>query len=138
MAAVIQTPGVVGGAVMVVKVTGATSMANAGLGSILNPEGVPLLILQATWHVLTESTGAANIGIGITTAAAKATDILNDLDANGVAGQPFNGHVRQNGAKTQISNPAIWTATTYLTVTGSATSVGMVAYLMLEYIRLAE
>ena len=138
MSAAIQAPGAAGGGVLVVKVDGAASADAAGLGSILNPEGVPLLILRATWYVLVESTGSANIGIGITTAAAKGTDILNDLDANNVAGDVFNGHVMQNGAKTEITAPAIWTATTYLTITGSATSAGMEAYLLLEYVRLPE
>lgn len=138
MAAEIQTLGAAGGGVMVIKVDGAASTAAAGLGSIANPEGVPLLILRATWFVLVESTGAANIGIGITTAAAKGTDILNDLDANAVAGDAFNGFAMQNTAKTEITAPVIWTATTYLTFSGHATSVGMEAYLMLEYVRLPE
>ena len=123
---------------MVVKVEGAASIAAAGLGSIANPEGVPLLILRATWFVLDESTGASNISIGITTAAATATDILNALDANAVAGDAFNGFAMQNTAKTEITAPVIWATTTYLTLTGSATSVGMKAYLMLEYVRLPE
>lgn len=138
MAAEIQTLGAAGGGVMVVKVDGAASTANAGLGSILNPEGVPLLILRATWHILTQSTAAANIAIGITTAAAKGTDILNDLAAGSATGKVYNGHAMQNTAKTEIANPAKWTATTYLTITGSSTSVGMEAYLLLEYVRLAE
>ena len=138
MSAAIQAPGAAGGGVLVIKVDGAASADAAGLGSILNPEGVPLLILRATWYVLTESTGSANIGIGITTAAAKSTTILNDLDANNVEGDVFNGHVMQNGAKTEITAPAIWTATTYLTFSGHATSVGMEAYLLLEYVRLPE
>ena len=35
------------------------------------------------------------------------------------------------------SPTALWTPTTYLTATGSATTAGLVAKLFLEYIRLA-
>ena len=136
MSATIQAPGAVGGGVLVIKVEGAASTAAAGLGAIANPEGVDLLILRTTWFVDVESTGSANISIGVTTAAAKATDILNALDANGATGKAYNGHAMQNTAKTEISAPAIWSAAKYITFTGSATSVGMVAYLMVEYVRL--
>jgi len=136
MSATIQAPGAVGGGVLVIKVEGEASTAAAGLGSILNPEGVDLLILRTTWFVDVESIGSANIGIGITTAAAKATDILNDLDANGAAGKAYNGHAMQNTAKTEITAPAIWSSDKYLTITGSAASTGLVGYLMVEYVRL--
>jgi len=119
------------------RITGAASTANAGLGSIANPEGVDLLILRATLNFVTPSDGAANLGIGVTTAAAKATDILNDLDVNGVAADSvYNGFAMQNTAKTAITAPAIWTAAKYVTLTGSATTAGLDAVLMIEYVRL--
>lgn len=136
MSAEIQALGAVGGGVMVIKVTGAATTDAAGLGSIANPEGVDLLILRTTWFVDTESAGSANISIGVTTAAAAATDILNALDANGAAGKAYNGHAMQNSAKTEITAPAIWSSSKYITITGSASSAGMVAYLMIEYVRL--
>ena len=117
------------GGVLSYRITGAASTANAGLGSIANPEGVDLLILRATLNFVTPSDGAANLGIGVTTAAAKATDILNDLDVN-------NGFAMQNTAKTAITAPAIWTAAKYVTLTGSATTAGLDAVLMIEYVRL--
>jgi hypothetical protein len=136
MSAAIEALGAVGGGVLVIKVTGAAVTANAGLGAIANPEGVDLLILRTTWFVDVESTGSANISIGVTTVAAAATDILNALDANGAAGKAYNGHAMQNSAKTEITAPAIWSAAKYITITGSATSAGMVAYLMVEYVKL--
>ena len=64
-------------------------------------------------------------------------DILNDLAAGGaIDDKVYNGHVMQNGAKTEITAPALWTSTTYLTFTGSADTSGLTARLYLEYIRL--
>ena len=136
MSASVQPPG--RGGVMDILIEGAASTDAAGLGSILNPEGVDLLILRSTLYIVTPSTGSAAVSIGITTAAAAATDILNALDLQTTAGYCFNGHAMQNTAKTQISAPAVWDDDKYLTVTGAATTVGLEAHLLLEYVRLGE
>jgi hypothetical protein len=121
---------------LTIDITGAASAAAAGLGSLANPEGVTLVITRATYVQLTAglSTGAANLAIGITTAAAKATDILNDYDCH-TAQAVVNGCTIQTTASTAMTAPALWTPTTYLTFTGSATTVGLSATLYLEYIR---
>ncbi len=123
---------------MSIRIAGAASTDAAGLGSILNPEGVNLLILRASLVVLTPSTGSAAVSIGITTVAATATDILNALDLQVTANYCYNGFAMQNTAKTQISAPALWTPTTYLTITGAATTVGLDALLLLEYVRVDD
>lgn len=116
-----------------IAITGAASTDNAGLGSLANPFGVNVVILRSTLYVGTASTGAANLGIGVTTAAAKATDILNDLDINGATeGGFYNGHAMQNTAKTAITAPAVWTTSKYVTLTGSASTVGFTGTLYLE------
>lgn len=122
---------------MVIDITGVASVAAGGQGYIANPEGVALLITKSTIQFIAPSDASGNLGIGIgATAATKGTDILNDLDANTPsAGDWYNGHARQNTAKTQASAP-IWGASQYLTFTGSATLAGLVARLYLEYIRL--
>ncbi len=121
---------------MHIKVTGAASTAAAGLGSLLNPEGVPLVILRSQLYIETPSTGAANLSAGITTAAASATDILNALAVGGaITGKVYNGNTIMPTAKTEITEPAVWTADKYLTLTGSATTVGLVAHLYVEYVR---
>jgi len=123
---------------LTIDITGVASTANGGIGALLNPEGVALLITKSTFHFIAPSTGAANLGVGIgATAATKGTDVLNDLDVNGVAAASwYNGHARQNTAKTAITAPATWGATEYLTFTGSATTAGLSGRLYLEYIRL--
>lgn len=123
---------------LTIDIIGVASTASGGIGALLNPEGVSLLITKATFHFIAPSDGAANLGVGIgATAATKGTDVLNDLDVNGVAAASwYNGHARQNTAKTAITAPAVWGATEYLTFTGSATTVGLSGRLYLEYIRL--
>lgn len=122
---------------LTIDITGVASTANGGVGSLANPEGVTLLITKSTFHFIAPSDGAANLGVGIAaTAATKGTDVLNDLDVNGVAAASwYNGHERQNTAKTVINAP-VWVSTEYLTFTGSASTVGLSARLYLEYIRL--
>lgn len=122
---------------LAIDITGVASTDAGGVGALANPEGVSLLITKATFYFATPSTSAANLGVGIAAdATTKATDILNDLDVNGVAaGSWYNGHARQNTAKTAISAPAVWTTTKYLTFTGSATTAGLTGTLYLEYYR---
>jgi len=127
-----------GRGVLTIDVTGAVAATAGGIGAVANPEGASILVLRTTWRVITPSTGAANVGIGIVAnATTKGTDILNDLAANGaIMGKVYNGHAMQNTAKTEITAPAVWGATDYLTFTGSADSTGLVARLYVEYIRL--
>ncbi len=122
---------------MSIAITGAAAATSGGQGAILNPEGVSVLITNALLYTITESTGSANLGIGVAAAATtKGTDILNDLDMNGVT-EPgmYNGFARQNTAKTEKTAPAIWGATQYITFTASATMVGFTGVLYLEYVR---
>ena len=77
------------------------------------------------------------LGIGVAASGAKGTDILNDATVNGLtSGHLYNGHARQNSAKTQISAPAVWTPTSYVTFTASADMTGYTGTLYLEYLRL--
>jgi len=133
-----EIAGVNTGGLLRIDITGGASTANAGLGAIANPEGVPLLITRGVLRYKTASTGAANLSIGIAADnASAATDLINALAANGVsANDCYNCHARQNTAKTAIAVPVLWTATKFLTITGSATTAGMTAELFIEYIRL--
>lgn len=126
-----------GRGVLAIKITGVASTDNGGIGAVLNPEGVNCVILRTTFYAHTPSTGAANLGVGVAAnATTKATDILNDLDAQTMtADTMWNGHAMQNTAKTQISAPALWQAGYYITFTGSATTVGFEGYLFVEYVR---
>lgn len=129
-----------GRGVLAIRIDGTTSTANAGQGAIANPEGCDVLILRGTLVVHSASTGAANISIGVAAdASSAATDIVNALAMNGVSAQTaYNCFAMQNSAKTAITAPALWTASKYVTITGSASLVGLEATLLLEYVRVDE
>lgn len=120
---------------LVVPLTGVVATTGGAIASVANPEGVTLVPVQSVLYITTASTGAANISIGIgATATTSATDIINALAINGVSAPlAYNGQVLD--AKTAL--PAVWTTSTYLTVTGSADSSGFVGKLYVQYIRTA-
>lgn len=125
-----------GKGVLAIDLVGGTSTDNGGLGAVKNPEGGSVIILRTTFYGKTNSTGAANLGIGVAAdAVTKATDILNDLAMAAVAGKMYNGHAMQNTAKTEITAPALWTADKYITFTGSASTAGLTGTLYVEYVR---
>ncbi len=120
---------------LTVDITGVASAANAGMGQILNPEGVRLAITRVYAYFATGSTGAANLDVGIGASGAKASDILSafDMIEATVGGKAFFGvQVPVNEAEQTV----IWETTEYLTFTGSASSVGLAGKLFVEYIRL--
>ena len=119
-----------------IDITGAASATNAGLGEIANPEGCTLGITRAFLYFATGSTGAANLDIGIGASGAKCTDIVAAMDViQATVGGKFIYGPAAQVAKTE-GTTAKWTSTTYLTFTGSATTVGLAAKLYVEYIRL--
>src|SRR5689334_1930203 len=106
-----------------VKLTGALSTANAGLGAVANPEGVKLGILRTYLYARTGSTGAVNLDVGITTEAAKGTNILSTFDGiqATIGGKLFNC---QAVPVNETEDAVVWDADKFLTFTGSASSVG--------------
>ena len=122
-----------------VDITGVASTDAAGIGEVLNPEGVDVTILQAWLYTITESTGSANLGCGIAATGVKATDLLNDMDINGVTeGALINCFAPQATAETELSDPADWPSDEYITFTGSATTVGYTGKLLVQYVRQAS
>jgi len=126
----------VGRGFLTIDITGVASTDAAGIGEVLNPEGVDVTILRAYLIVTTESTGSANLGIGVAATGVKATDLWNDKDVNGLTeGALYNCFAHQVTAETVLSDPVDWDSDKYITFTGSATSVGFTGKLCLEYIR---
>lgn len=124
------------GGMLKITLTGAASTANAGLGSLANPEGVKLGILRTYLYARTGSTGAVNLDVGFTTVAAKGTDVLSTFDGiqGTIGGKLF---YCQAVPVNETEDAVVWDADKYLTFTGSATSVGLDADLYVEYVRLA-
>lgn len=120
-----------------IVLTGAASTDNAGLGALANPEGVLLGITRVFAYFRTGSTGAANLDVGVTTVAAKASDVCSAMDViQATVGGKLIHLPAVQVAETE--NPtAKWAANTYLTFTGSASTAGLDADVYVEYIRLA-
>lgn len=138
MTAKIKSDGAFGGNRLRIEITGAASAANGGQGNLLNPFGVPVLVRGAELHTLVASTGAATLSAAVGVASgAGGTDLLDTATVNGLAANHvYNCFAPQGTAKTAISAPAVWTATTYLSLTASATMVGYHGYLLLDCIPL--
>jgi hypothetical protein len=122
------------GGVVCFDIVGAASVAAGGIGAVANPFGEAVAIVGEFLYVTTNSTGAANLSIGIGAEAAASTDIINALAMAAAAGIIYQG-AADAGAKTAVV-PAIWTTALYLNVAGSASTVGLVAKLFLQIIRL--
>ena len=120
-----------------VPVTGTTSTDGGAMCSVANPEGQTVYILRSYLVVLTASTGAANINVGVgATAATDASDMINALAINGaITNKIYNGSTIQATTKTEVSAPAAWTSDKFVTATGSASSAGFTGTLYSEYIR---
>jgi len=112
-------------------------VATGAQGSILNPEGVPLLITHAYWYQHVAAGAAATLQVGIGTLAAASSDIINALAINATAGTVWNGKATTDASKAALTTPAIWTPTTYLNfTTAAASALGAVGKMLVEYIRL--
>ena len=120
---------------LVIDITGVASVANAGIGQVLNPEGKKLGILRTYAYFETGSTGATNLDVGVGVSGAKGTDILSTFDGieATVGGKLF---YCQAVPVNETEDAVIWEATEYITFTGSGSSVGLVGKLFVEYIRL--
>jgi hypothetical protein len=125
------------GGMFKIRLTGAASAANAGLGVVANPEGVLLGITRVFGYFRTGSTGAANLDIGVTTVAAKGSDICSAMDViEATVGGKFIFLPAALSAETETTT-AKWAADTYITFTGSASTAGLDADIYVEYVRLA-
>jgi hypothetical protein len=116
-----------------IPLTGATLFAGGEIGAQLNPEGVPLIIVDVKIYVDTPSTGAANINVGIAANGTTSdTDMINALAINGaITGKAYHGMT----ALAAKGEAQVWGTTQYITATGSADSSGFTGRLFVQYIR---
>ena len=120
---------------LTIDLTGAVSTDNGGLGEVANPEGVDLPITRSYVYFESGSVGAANLDVGVAATGVKGTDVLSSFDVieATVGGKAF---YCQAVPVNETEEAVIWEADEYLTFTGSATTVGLVGKLFLEYVRL--
>ena len=123
---------------MSIPLVGVAATTGGAIASVANPEGVTLLITRAIVYCATNSTGAANLTVGVgATATTAATDIMTALALAAAAGLAYNGLTIITATATLLNSAAMWTATTFVTAQGSATTAGFTGTLFIEYIRVA-
>ena len=121
---------------MAIDIVGVASVAAAGQGQILNPEGVDLLILRSTLYIITPATAAALMSIGFAATGVLSVDLIDALSMVQTAKTIWNGHAPQFTAKSETTAP-LWEAEQYLTFsTVNQSALPLHAILFLDYIRL--
>jgi hypothetical protein len=127
----------VGHGMLVIDIAG--SATTHDLGNILNPEGVPLAILETVVYVETAglATCDCHVGIGAASTGVGQADVII-IQVDSTAGTAWNG-THSVAANTEITVPAIWHAADYMTFyTDTAYSTGFVGKLFCRYLRLTD
>jgi len=117
-------------------ITGTASVVAAAHGSEANPVGCSVHIVKAYLLVKTQSTAAGELSIGITTAAAKATDVWTTTAMNTqTEGSVYNCFADTTAAVT-VFPTAVWTSALFLTFSNETASLaGFTGTLFLEVVR---
>lgn len=120
----------------------ATAGGVNALGSILNPEGVQVQVLDAYLYTTVASAAAATLDIGINaTIDTDSTEMCAALAINAAAPNVkriCGGNVASESALTAGQNGVLWPATSYLVFFNPAAQISTAfrANLFLEYLRL--
>lgn len=119
---------------LAIPVAGVTATTGGAIVSQANPENASLIVTRAVLHRTTKSTGAANADIGIGSSATTSYDnLLDGVDVGAAEGAEDNVDEQgTNGLSTML-----WPAAHFLTMTGSASTAGLVGTLYVQYIRAA-
>ena len=117
-----------------VDFVGTTATTGGAICSIPNPEGVDLFILRSFVLFTTASTGSATIDVGVAAAATtSASDCISALEASSTTGKLYNASAIIHATKTEVT--VDWPSDYFVTITGSATTAGLVGTLFIEYVR---
>lgn len=116
-----------------IPLLGATAFAAGELGSVRNPEGVPLILTDVKLYVEAPSTGAANINVGINASpTAPDADLIAALAINGAIGGTAYHGIPAFVAKGAVQ---VWGTAEYITASATADSTGFRGRLYISYIR---
>ena len=104
-----------------------------GVLSLLNPEGVDLIITRLVLDVTTVATAACTVDAGLASAATtSADDLIDGLDVNGATGVFDN--IDDQGTNGQSC--LRWESDYYLTISmASGAAAGLAGYAYIEYLR---
>lgn len=114
----------------VADLAGVAATTGGAILALANPEGVALIIDKVVMDITTKSTGAASVDVGIAANGTTTSDTLMDGVDVGTAAILADNITNKgtNGLPT-----VKWGATQYLTITGTATTVGLVGRLYVQY-----
>lgn len=112
------------------RINGVAAITGGAILAWPNPENVPIIIDRIEIDVLTKSTGAANLSVG--TAANGTTSSANLIDtyAIGSTEKVVNNYDDKGTNGKSVQKMGL---SQFLTLTGSATTVGLVADLYVHY-----
>lgn len=113
-----------------IPIVGVAATTGGAILAWANPDIVPIIIDRVEIDVLTKSTGAANISVGIAADATTSSANLIDTYAIGSTEKVVNNvdDKSTNGKSVQKMS-----LTQFLTITGSATTAGLVANVYVHY-----
>jgi hypothetical protein len=116
-----------------IPLTGVVAHTGGDIANMLNPEGYDLIVTRCTVYMITASTGAANLNLGIGTSATEhdQTELCSALACNGaVTGKAYNGYANGDAADALV----IWPHDGYFVANASASTVGFTGYAFIDYI----
>lgn len=109
-----------------------TGTGAAGMLSVLNPEGVDVVIDNMTLDVTTVATAAATLAIGTAATSVSANNAMDAVDVHTATGQFDLVTNHGTAGKTKV----VWPATGFLTVSqGTGAIAGLVGVLNVHYFR---
>lgn len=115
------------------KVALAAVAGAAGALSLVNPEGVDLIITRLVLDITTPTTGACTLDAGVGSGATTSYDTLIDgLDANAAAGVFDNVENQGTNGKSAVR----WESDGYLTISEKTGAIaGLVGNAYIQYVR---
>ena len=120
-----------------IRVNGIAAAAGI-VGSVPNPEGVPIFIVDGHIHLITASALAVTVNIGIgASSIADYSDIVAAWPGNGAA-DTWWGVITKSATEVAEVSPGglAWPAASFLTVTTAAQASPLMVFdLYLQYIR---
>lgn len=118
----------------VIPLVGVASTSGGGIAAYIPKEGLPIIVTRTTLYVITKSTGAATVDVGVgTNATTDSGNLITACDVGSNSAVVYDNitDVGASGKSRQLCSGA-----QYVTVTGLASTVGMVATLYLEFIKI--
>lgn len=109
--------------------TGVAATSGGGLLALANPEGRDLIIDKVVMDITTPSSGAANVNAGV--AANGTTSSATLMDTVAVGSAILADNITNKGAGGAPTRK--WASGQFVTLTGSATTVGLIGRLYISY-----